>query len=332
MIVTNYEKVRAVYERAAREGWVLPCFCSENQTTTEAVLAAAQERGRQLGRPVPVILAITVNYGHRSQAPNYACAKDWRTGLKLFRDDAEIFAGPGGPYEDVETLIHLDHVQFDLDAELLEGDLSPYSSVMYDASALPFAENMARTAEFVRRHKGKILIEGACDEIVDAGGAAGNELTTPDRAKEYAAKTGVDMMVANLGTEHRASGKDLHYHGELAREIRRAVGPMLVLHGASSVSEDQIADLFQDGICKVNIWTALERDSSPVLFEALVRQASKAAGPAAVDRLIAEGYLTEKCRTGEKQSLAVFTEFYRRSVVFEAMKKLTLSYLELWYR
>ena len=60
--------------------------------------------------------------------------------------------------------------------------------------------------------KGRIFIEGACDEIVDATGDVHNDMTTPEKAKSYIDETGVDMIVANLGTEHRASGKDLKYH------------------------------------------------------------------------------------------------------------------------
>ena len=64
---------------------------------------------------------------------NYTHTGDWKTGLQLFRDDIVALAGPGAKYEDVDVLIHLDHVQFDDDIELLESDLSGYSSIMYDA-------------------------------------------------------------------------------------------------------------------------------------------------------------------------------------------------------
>ena len=74
------------------------------------------------------------------------------------------------------------------------------------------------------------------------------------------------MAVANLGTEHRASAAELKYRGDLARQIKARVGARIVLHGCSSVTSDQIGDLFEDGICKVNIWTALERESAPPLI------------------------------------------------------------------
>ena len=320
-----------VYQDAAKLGWVIPCICSENQTTTEAILSACSEYGKKIGKRVPISIAITVLYSHRSQAVNYTHTGDWKTGLQLFRDDIVALAGKGAKYEDVDVLIHLDHVQFDDDIELLESDLSGYSSIMYDASALPFEENIKRTAEFVKKMGGKILIEGACDEIVDATGTEHNALTTPENALRYINETGVDMIVANLGTEHRATGKELKYHGDLAREIKKVIGNNIVLHGTSSVTNDQVKSLFSDGVCKVNIWTAVERDTSKPLFYDMVKNASKVAGPEIVDQLIAEGYLTEKCRTGDKINIAYFTALYRQTLIYTEMKKMVDAYLALWY-
>ena len=331
MIITKYEQVKEVYAYAAKQGWVIPCICTENQTTTEAILASCSEYAKKTGKRVPISIAITVNYSHRSQAPNYSASEDWKTGLKLFLDDIHAFADEGCLYDNVDVLIHLDHVQFDSDAELHSGDLSAYSSIMFDASALPFDENIKLTAEFVKKNRGKIVIEGACDEIVDATGSQHNDLTTPEKAKRYFDETGVDMIVANLGTEHRATGKELKYHGDIAREIKNEIGANIVLHGTSSVTNDQVAKLYSDGICKVNIWTALERDSSPVLFEALVKNASKAAGEKMVDALIAEGYLTDKCRTGDKINIGFFTEKYRSDIIYGKMKAIVDDYLALWY-
>lgn len=331
MIIKEFEKVKQVFNEAEKNGWVIPCFCTENQTTTEAILSACSEYGKKIGKRIPIIIAITVRYSHRHQAINYTNTADWKTGLKLFREDIDALSGVGAPYEDVDVILHLDHVQHDDDEELINSDLSDYSSIMYDASALPFEENIKKTAAFVKRMKGKILIEGACDEIVDATGTVRNALTTPENAKRYVEQTGVDMIVANLGTEHRATGKELQYHGELAKEIKKVIGNTIVLHGTSSVTNEQVRSLFADGVCKVNIWTALERDSSKVLFKEMVENASKVGGVEVVDQLIKDGYLTEKCRTNEKINLSFFTTTYRQSVIFNSIKKMVTDYLDMWY-
>ncbi len=331
-IISEREKVLNVYQEAAKKGWVIPCLCTENLTTTEAIISAASEfaKDNHLSR-VPVTLAITVQYEHRSQSRNYTHSRNWETGLKLFQADAEVLMRKGGDYENVDLLLHLDHVQHDLDAKLCESDLSGFSTIMYDASNLPLEENIAKTRAFVEKKGQEIMIEGACDEIVDAGGEAHNDITTADKCADYRKRTGVDLVVANLGTEHRASGKDLQYHGEAARAIKELIGPRIVLHGTSSVSNEQVQKLFDDGVCKVNIWTALERDASPKLLEFLVRNASKAAGPETVEKLRQEGYLTEKCATGEKEALTAFTTVARQDVIFKVMKKMVREYLDMWY-
>ena len=328
-IITGRENVLAVYEQAAKKGWVIPCICSENLTTTEAILTAASEFAKEKGyERIPITLAITNQYDHRSQSVFYTSTRRWDIGLKLFRSDLEIVSQV---FPNVDVLIHLDHAQHDTDAEMLESDLSMYSSVMYDASTLPMEENIAKTKAYVQRKGHELLIEGACDEIVDATGEARCEITDADKCERYMKETGVDVVVANLGTEHRASGQDLHYYSDAAKAIKAKIGPRICLHGTSSVSNDQIAKLFDDGICKVNIWTALERDASPALTEWIVKNAAKCSGPKVEQKLIDEGYLTASSKTGDKTSLQHFTTTARQEIIFEEMKKIVRGYLDLWY-
>jgi len=311
-IITNCKKVRNIYKQAALLGWVIPCFCSENLTTTEAILSAAQEFAIENGyEKIPVSLALTVKYNHRAQAENYTHTRKWETGLKLFCADAKVLTESDGPFPNVDVLLHLDHVQHDNDAELLTWDLSGFSSIMYDASTLPFDENIFKTAEFVRKMKDKIMIEGACDEIFNATGDVHNTLTTPDNAKRFYEETGVDMLVANLGTEHRATEQVLHYYGDTAQEIRNVIGNKIVLHGLSSVTLDQVKNLYNDGICKVNIWTMLERDSTVILFEEMKKNADKI--------------------TGRNASITHFTTLYRQDIVFNKMKDIVRTFLDMWY-
>lgn len=332
-IITDRKQVLDIYKEAERNKWVLPCFCTENLTTTEAILAATKQYGDVKGiKDLPVIIAITCQYDHRTQASYYTHTRRWDIGMKLFLEDLKILTSKDSPYGDLRVMVHLDHAQFDDDKELLSWDMNQFSSIMFDASKLPFKENMRRTKEFVREQGGKIVVEGACDEIVDATGKDKSELTTPEKAEEYFNETGVDMIVANLGTEHRASAKDLKYYSEFAAKIKDKIGTRIVLHGASSVPGDQIAHLIEDGVCKVNLWTALERDSSPVLFKAMVENASKVAGAAIVENLKKAELLGGKCTVEEKASLGFFTTEYRQNIIFIEMKKIVTDYLKLWYK
>ena len=76
MIITEYKEVKKVYEEAGKNGWVIPCICTENQTTTEAILSACSDYQKQTGKTIPISIAVTVNYDHRSQAPNYSESRD----------------------------------------------------------------------------------------------------------------------------------------------------------------------------------------------------------------------------------------------------------------
>ncbi|MHB1460190.1 MAG: class II fructose-bisphosphate aldolase [Armatimonadota bacterium] len=332
-LVYKRDAVMGIYADAAAKGWVVPTFCAENLTTMEAILAATDEYGREIGQPnLPITVAITNLYSHRSQTTHYTHTRNWRMGLKLFLADLQVLSGEDSPYSHLNVMSHLDHVQYNDDIELLGWDMVPFSSIMYDASALPLDENAALTAQYVKQHGHEIVIEGACDEVADAGGEGACRLTSPEDAARYHAMTGCDFLVVNLGTEHRASNTELTYHGDLAREISGKVGPRLVLHGCSSVPPSQVANLMSDGVCKVNIWTALERDSCPALLEDMCRNAAKVAGAEAAKRLQADGLLGANADVQSKSNLGYFTTSYRQQLVFEEMKKIVKSYLALWYR
>ncbi len=331
-LILKRQQVLDIYAEAALRKWVIPTFNTENLTTTEAILSATLDYSRKTGKPdLPVTIGITNQYSHRSQSVYYTHTRQWDIGLKLFLADISVLTSKGSPFEKLNVMIHLDHTQWDADKPLLEWDMNMFSMIMYDASALPFDENIKYTASFVESRGKDIVIEGACDEIVDATGDERSDLTSPEQAIKYLTMTGADFIVANLGTEHRASAADLKYHGNLAREISRLTGPKLVLHGTSSVGNEQIKNLFSDGIAKVNIWTILERNTAPVLFEDMVQNASKVTGKEKAEKLYADGLLGPASERNSKSSLSHYTTVYRQDIIFSGMKKIVTAYLEMWY-
>ncbi len=331
-LILGRNAVLDVHAEAAIKKWVIPAFCTENLTTTEAILSATLEYGKSLGKPdIPITIAITNQYARRSQSVNYTHTEQWDIGLKLFLADIEVLTGKGSPFENLQVMVHLDHTCWDKDAALLQWDMNRFSSIMFDASELPFEENIRKTARFVDSQGDKIVIEGACDEIADAGGGQSTALTTPEKAVQYLSQTGSDFIVANLGTEHRANAADLKYHSSRARQIGKLTGTKLVLHGTSSVGLDQIRNLFDDGIARVNIWTTLERDSSPVLLSEMVRNASKIVGSELADQMTKAGLLGPQAGHGNEPMLSHFTTVYRQDIIFVKMKQIVLDYLGLWY-
>ncbi|MCF7838518.1 MAG: class II fructose-bisphosphate aldolase [Candidatus Marinimicrobia bacterium] len=332
-LILGRDNVLAVYRQAAERGWVLPAFNAENLTSIEAILSAARELGAARGQPdLPIITGLTRKYDHRSQAAFYTHTRDAQLGLELFMADLRVLTGPGSPFADLQVLVHLDHIQWDADQDWLEtADLGAFSSIMYDASTLPFDENIARTRAFMERAGDTLLVEGACDEIGEAAAGQPMQLTSPEMAERYARETGVDILVANLGTEHRAGAADLHYHGDLARAIRARVGPRICLHGTSSVPPAQVRGLFADGVCKVNIWTAIERDSTPTLLRDMLAHAGRVVGPQRAAAWHDEGLLGPAADLAGPLALSHYTTVYRQDLVFAHMKRIVREFLELWY-
>jgi len=332
-LILGRENVLSIYRDAAQRGWVLPAFNAENLTTTEAILAAARELAAARHEPdLPIIVGITRTYDHRSQSAFYTHTRDAQLGLDLFMADLRVLTGPGSPFADLRVMVHLDHIQWRDDLDFLESaDLGAFSSIMYDASTLPLDENIARTRAFMKQHGGKLMVEGACDEIGEASEGQPIKLTSPDMADRYARETGVDVIVANLGTEHRAGAADLKYHGDLARDIRARIGPRICLHGTSSVPPGQVRGLFNDGVCKVNIWTALERDSAPALLRDQLQNAARVVGPKRAAAWQAEGLLGPAADVRGGVSLAHYSTTRRQEIIFGEMKRIVTEFLNLWY-
>src|SRR5208283_4710470 len=84
-----------------------------------------------------------------------------------------------------------------------------------------------------------------------------NEPTTAAQAARFLRETGVDLLVPNVGTEHRATANQAKYLSARAREISAATGRILCLHGTSSLSQSELSQLPDDGFIKINVYTTL---------------------------------------------------------------------------
>jgi fructose-bisphosphate aldolase class II len=271
-LVSEAEEARRIYQEAGQRGLAVGCFCTENQRTTEAILQATYELGQELDRPdLPVVVGFTAGYAGRSNARHYTSLNDNLLGAQALVDDLRLLLSSRSPCRHLRVMLHLDHGHPQRDAEVIQKHLDVLASVMYDASEFPLAENMERTARFVTEHGRQVLIEGAVDEIYESGsGVAKNELTDPQTAVRYLTQTGVDLLVPNVGTEHRATVAQAQYHGERARAIAREVGARLCLHGTSSLSLADVRHLPGDGFIKVNVWTVLPRTGAQAVARSVV--------------------------------------------------------------
>ena len=339
-LVTDYNQVKDTYREAAELGVGLPVFCTEDRETLEAILASALEMGKKIGVDnLPIIPAWTVRYPSRGQMTLLTACGDPVLGTRLMFADLEQFMGEASPYRKLRVLPHLDHGFPWLDGDILRDFTGQFASVMCDASEKPFEENMRMTAEYVERVKGQVVVEGAVDEIFEAGGEGEkNEPTTPEQAERFLSNTGVDIIVPNVGTEHRATADQAKYRGDKAREISTSVGKILCLHGTSSVKPEDLPRLPDDGFVKINVYTTLAVHGGQALALKVLDELGNIFDETQLKALVAQGVLDPQVLNDDygatespiKPKLARVTNPLRRDAWFEAVRDRCGEFLDVF--
>jgi len=177
----------------------------------------------------------------------------------------------------VRAVVHLDHAT---ERELVDQavDLG-FTSVMFDASVLPYRENVAETAAVVAQcHARGISVEAELGEVGGKDGVhAPGARTRPDEAVRFVAETGVDALAVAVGSSHAMTERTASLDLDLIGELAGAVPVPLVLHGSSGVPDDELVRAMAAGMTKINIATHLN-----AVFTGRVREVL-AADPALVD-------------------------------------------------
>lgn len=158
----------------------------------------------------------------------------------------------------VPCCIHLDHSE---EANIYRAVKDGFTSVMIDASLLPFEENVAITKKIVDFcHPLGVSVEGELGTIGSIDGddkqmQTGVIYTKPEDAVEFVKRTGIDALAIAIGTAHGIypKGFDPHLNLELLDRIVPLMEVPLVLHGGSSNPDEEIAACASRGISKINI-------------------------------------------------------------------------------
>ncbi len=177
----------------------------------------------------------------------------------------------------VPVSVHLDHAS---SVELVEAAAElGLASVMYDASRLPYQDNVRATAEVTRWcHRRGIWVEAELGEIGGKDGVHSPAARTdPAEAARFVAATTVDALAVAVGSSHAMLTRDAVLDLGLITEIHHAVSVPLVLHGSSGVPDRDLIAAVRAGMTKINIATQLNR-----VFTAAVRR-TLSDEPATVD-------------------------------------------------
>ncbi len=229
-IVTTKE----MFQKAYTGGYAVGAFNVNNMEIIQGITEAAGEL------KAPVILQ--VSKGARSYANHTYLVK--------------LVEAAAAENPDIPIALHLDHGDsFELCKSCIDGG---FTSVMIDASSKPFAENIELTKRVVEyAHDHGVVVEaelgtlaGVEDEVVVESGK--EMYTHPEEVEEFVSKTGCDSLAIAIGTSHGAykfkPGTKPQLRFDVLEECaKRLPGFPIVLHGASSVPQNFVAEINQYG-------------------------------------------------------------------------------------
>lgn len=253
--MVDYKKIglvntREMFKKAVAGGYAIPAFNFNNMEQLQAIIQAAVETAS------PVILQVSKG------ARDYAN----QTLLRYMAEGAVEYAKELGCAHP-EIVLHLDHGDsFETCKSCID---MGFSSVMIDGSHLPYDENVALTKKVVEyAHQFDVTVEGELGVLAgveDEVSAAESHYTKPEEVIDFVTKTGVDSLAISIGTSHGAfkftpeqctvdpqTGRLVP--PPLAFDILAAIeqklpGFPIVLHGSSSVPQEEVETINANGGC-----------------------------------------------------------------------------------
>ncbi|MDR1495731.1 MAG: class II fructose-bisphosphate aldolase [Clostridiales Family XIII bacterium] len=263
--ITDRDTAGRLIEDAASKGVSVALFCTGSFWNTEAILIAADTFAKECGiEQIPVVVAMTSHYSHMQQSARVTRSGSHRVGFRSALEYCRALTeGAYAPYTNVAAMTHLDHGDPKADAWEMTECADMLSSVMFDAQTYPFEENIEMTSKYVKEYGGRVLVEGIVEGLaVGDGTKAAQRDDYVEKAADFVERTGVDFLVADLGTEQQSTGTEATYLKDRAQTLTRELGrPMLVLHGVSSLKDEDIKGFSEDGVVRVNMWTRIVRES-----------------------------------------------------------------------
>lgn len=237
--------LKEILEIAERDKIAIGMFNATGFDSLQAVISAAEELNQ------PVIIA-------HAEVHN------------VYNDIS--FVGPAmiaaAKNAKVPVCVHLDH---GVTMEMIYRALRiGFTSVMIDASALPYEENLALTKQVVEMsHAMGVSVEAELGRLVT--GEAGSNVesdkamkaedfyTDPSEAEAFCKETGVDALAIAFGTAHGFYTAQPKLDFDVVKNVAASTGLPLVMHGGSGVSEEGFKKAIANGIRKVNYYSYMSK-------------------------------------------------------------------------
>ena len=200
----------------------------------------------------------------------------------------------------VPVVVHLDHGQsFETCAEAIR---LGFGSVMFDGASLPFEENVRITREVTRMAKamgvdveaelGKVGDVGVDDDKVDL-------FTDVEESARFIEQTGVDALAVAIGNQHGRYVATPKLNIDRLIELHERNRMPLVLHGGSGTSVEDFKACIHNGICKINVATAIQVG----ITERVQQYLREAAKP---DYITMKGVIREASKEVVKEHILLF--------------------------
>ena len=276
---------KEMLNKARKEKYAVGQFNINNLEWTKAILLTAQENNS------PVILGVSEGAGKYMGGYNAIVAM-----VSAMIEELNIT---------VPVALHLDHGSYEGAKACIEAG---FSSIMFDGSHYPIAENIEKTSELIKvcNEKGLSLeaevgsIGGEEDGVIGKG-----EVADPAECKQIA-DLGVTMLAAGIGNIHGkypANWAGLDF--DALAKIEEAVGTdmPLVLHGGTGIPEDMIKKAISLGVAKINVNTECQlafQEATRKYIEAGKDLEGKGFDPR---KLLAPGFEAIKATVKEKMEL-----------------------------
>lgn len=224
---------KEMFDKAYAGGYAIGAFNVNNMEIIQGITEAAGELRS------PIILQVSA--GARKYANHAYLVKLVEAALEL---------------NDIPIALHLDHgADFDICKSCIDGG---FTSVMIDGSHHSFQDNIELTHRVVEyAHAKGVVVEGELGQLAgiedDVNVSAENaSYTHPDEVEEFVNKTGVDSLAIAIGTSHGAfkfrPGQKPQLRFDILDEVsKRLPNFPIVLHGASSVSQEYVKIIQENG-------------------------------------------------------------------------------------
>jgi fructose-1,6-bisphosphate aldolase, class II, various bacterial and amitochondriate protist len=275
---------REMLQTARKEGYAVGQFNINNLEWTKAILETAQEMRS------PVILGCSGGAGKYMGG--------FKTVASMVQAMVESLKIT------VPVCLHLDHGSYEQAIECMDAG---FSSVMFDGSHYPIAENIQKTKEIVAMaHAKGISVEAEVGAIGgEEDGIIGNgEVADPQECK-LIADLGVDLLAAGIGNIHGSYPAD--WPGlrlDVLKEVQQLTGQMpLVLHGGTGIPAAMIQESIALGVSKINVNTELQYAFAQTLREYFEQGKDKIGKGFDPRKIIAPGMESIKATVKEKMTI-----------------------------